>query len=159
MTLYYAISFMRFSVPDSGLYFEPVYCNYLGPFHEQFHHRNSNSTWISFCFQSRCSEVIVMKFCTWYDSCAVMACAKFCSNMIPYCGVTLKPIFPQIWIAMEKSFVKWTHVFRSVLILTKPSQWHHMSVNLKPWATQLFVQQLVYTNNKENIKTLHHWVF
>ena len=30
-----------------------------------------------------------------------MACAKFCSNMISYNGVSLKPIFHQIWIMME----------------------------------------------------------
>ena len=33
-----------------------------------------------------------MKFCTWHDSCAVVACAKFCSDMILYNGFTLKPI-------------------------------------------------------------------
>ena len=32
-----------------------------------------------------------MKFCAWHDSCAVVACAKFCSEMIPYYGVTSKP--------------------------------------------------------------------
>ena len=35
-----------------------------------------------------------MRFCTWYDSCAVVACAKFCSDMMSYYGVTLKPYFP-----------------------------------------------------------------
>ena len=33
--------------------------------------------------------------------------AKFCSNVIPYNGVTLKPIFHQIWIRMEKLVMKW----------------------------------------------------
>ena len=37
--------------------------------------------------------MIVAKYCTWHDSCAVVACAKHCSDMIPYNGVTLKPIF------------------------------------------------------------------
>ena len=45
---------------------------------------------ISFCSHQSCIEVITTKFCTWQDSCAVVACAKFCSDMIPYSGVTLK---------------------------------------------------------------------
>ena len=64
------------------------------PFHKRFFNRYSNSMKISFCSYSCCSEVITMKFCTWHDSCAVVACAKFYSDMIPYNGVTLKPIFP-----------------------------------------------------------------
>ena len=32
---------------------------------------------------------------------------KNCSDMLPYNGVMLKPMFHQIWIMMEKSFVKW----------------------------------------------------
>ena len=42
--------------------------------------------------------LIAMKFCTLHDSCAVVPHAKFCSNMISYCGVTLKPIFNSFWI-------------------------------------------------------------
>ena len=53
------------------------------------------------------NEVIAMKLCTSHDSCAVMACAKFCSSMIPYYGFKLKPILHGIWIAMEKLFMKW----------------------------------------------------
>ena len=59
-----------------------------------------------------CTELIAVKFCTWHDSCTVMACAKFCSDIIPYNGVTLKPMFYQIWITMEKIFcemVPWPH--------------------------------------------------
>ena len=33
-----------------------------------------------------------MKFCTWDHSCAVVACAKYYSNMIPYNGATLNKI-------------------------------------------------------------------
>ena len=46
-------------------------------------------------------------FCTWHDSCAVIACAKFHSDIIPYNGVTVKLIFHRIRIMMEKLFVKW----------------------------------------------------
>ena len=41
-----------------------------------FHH-NSNSTKISFGCHSNSYQVIITKFCTCHDSCAVMACAKF----------------------------------------------------------------------------------
>ena len=50
----------------------------------------------------KCVEVIAMKFCTWHDS-----CAKFCSDIIPYNGDTLKLFFHLMWITMVKLFVKW----------------------------------------------------
>ena len=78
-----------------------------GPFLERFFQNNSDSMKISFCSQPRCSEVIAMKFRTWHGSCAVVPCAKFCSHMIPYNGMTLKLICHRICIMMEKSFVKW----------------------------------------------------
>ena len=60
----------------------------VGLFHGRFFHHNSNSMKISW------------KCCTWHDSCAVVACAKFCSDMVYYNWVKLKPIFNQIWITM-----------------------------------------------------------
>ena len=65
-----------------------------------FHH-NSNSQEISLCSHPSCNEVIATKFCTCHDSCAVMACAKFCSDMILCNDLTLKPIFYWICITME----------------------------------------------------------
>ena len=56
---------------------------------------------ISFSSHLNCSKVIAIKFCTWHDSCAVVASEKFCRNMTPYNGVTLKPIFHRICIMME----------------------------------------------------------
>ena len=53
-----------------------------------------------------CSKVIAIKFCTWHNSCTVVACAKFWRDMIAYNEVTLKPIFHQIWITIGKLFVK-----------------------------------------------------
>ena len=41
------------------------------------------------------NEVIAIKFCTRHD-CVVMACAKFCSDMTPCNGVTLKQISHRI---------------------------------------------------------------
>ena len=61
----------------------------------------------SIILSSKCIKVITMKFCTWHNNCAFVACGKFCSNTIPYNEVTLKPIFHRIWITLEKSFMKW----------------------------------------------------
>ena len=72
-----------------------------GAFHEAFFHRNSNSRQTSFCSHLRYTTLVAIKFCTWHDSCAVVACAK-CSDMIPYNGVTLKQICHRIWIRMDK---------------------------------------------------------
>ena len=52
-------------------------------------------------------EVITMKFCIWHDSCAVVTCAKFYSDMALYNRFSLRLIFHQIWNTMEKSFAKW----------------------------------------------------
>ena len=66
-------------------------------------------SYYKFCSHSSCRKVITRKFCTCHDSCAVLACAKFCSVMILSCyGITLKSIFHWIWNMMEKSFVKST---------------------------------------------------
>ena len=54
------------------------------PFHKHFYHHNSDLMKISFCSYQRCSEVIAMKFCTCHDNTAVMACAKCCSDIVPY---------------------------------------------------------------------------
>ena len=53
-----------------------------------------------------------LKLCTWLDNCAVVACAKLCSEIITCKGVTLKQNFHRIWIMLEKWFVKlasWLH--------------------------------------------------
>ena len=60
------------------------------PFHKSFFQRNSNLLEISFCSHPSGSEVIAMKFCIWHDSSAVVACAKFCSDMITNNWVTVK---------------------------------------------------------------------
>ena len=48
-----------------------------------------------FCLNPNCSGVIAMKFCTWHDSCTVMARAKFCSDMVPCNEVTLHEVLLQ----------------------------------------------------------------
>ena len=67
-----------------------------------FHH-NSNVMEISFCSRPKPNEVIATRFCTWRDSCAVVACAKFCCDMIISNWITAKCICHRIWIVMEIS--------------------------------------------------------
>ena len=68
-----------------------------GSFHERFFHRISNLMKISFCSHLSGSKVIAMKVCTCHDSSAVMACGKFCGDMINHKESTLKHIFHRIW--------------------------------------------------------------
>ena len=47
-------------------------------------------------------KVISVKFCAWHDSYTIVACVKFCSDMVPNDGVTQNPKnFPWIWITAE----------------------------------------------------------
>ena len=62
---------------------------------------------ISFCSHPNSNEVIAMKFCTWQDSCAIVACATFCCDMITNNWLTAEWNFHQILIVMGKSLVKW----------------------------------------------------
>ena len=62
---------------------------------------------ISFCSHSNTNKVIATKFGTWHDSWAVVACAKFCSDMITGNWIRAKWNVHRIWIVMEKSLVKW----------------------------------------------------
>ena len=57
-------------------------------------HRNSNPMEISSCSHPGCEQATALKFSIWHNGCAVFACAKFCNEMIPYYGVTLKIKFP-----------------------------------------------------------------
>ena len=46
------------------------------------------------------------KFCTWHDSCAVVACAKICCDLMASNGITIRRSFHRIWTAGKKSLVK-----------------------------------------------------
>ena len=59
-------------------------------FMEDFSIHNWISMEIPFCCHPSCCKVIISKFCTWYDSCAVVTCTKFCSNIVTHSGVTQK---------------------------------------------------------------------
>ena len=62
--------------------------NFMKIYNARNHIYDENFKEISFSSHPSCNEAVAMKFCTWHDSCAVMACAKCCSN-IPYNRVTL----------------------------------------------------------------------
>ena len=62
---------------------------------------------ISFCSHPNNDIVIATIFGTWHDSWAVVACAKFCRDMITSNWIKAKWNFHRIWIVMEKSLVKW----------------------------------------------------
>ena len=78
-----------------------------------------------------CSEVIVLKFCTWHDSTAVQNFVQLWYP-IPHNGVTLKPIFYWIWITMENRSwnkpqisIPYTCVLPWHLLCTYPSFHQH----------------------------------
>ena len=59
-----------------------------------FHSHLNSYTWIA------------KKFCTWHDSCTVVACAKICCDLIVSNGITVRQSFHLIWIVGKKSLVK-----------------------------------------------------
>ena len=63
---------------------------------------------MEFSFHSHLNSntVIATKFCTWHDSCAVVACAKICCDLMASNGVMTRRSFHRIWIAGKKSLVK-----------------------------------------------------
>ena len=56
-------------------------------------HPNLNSIETSFCSCRSCGKGIGMAFCTWHDDSSVVACAEFCSDIIPD-KTCAKTIFP-----------------------------------------------------------------
>ena len=75
-----------------SIHFKIISLEFRSPFCEWFFHRKSNLMESLFYSHPSCNQVITLKFCTWHDSCDGMTCAKFCSNMILYNGVTLNQI-------------------------------------------------------------------
>ena len=52
------------------------------------------------------NTVIATKFCTWHDSCAVMAYAKICCNLMAGNGITVRRSFHRIRISGQKLLVE-----------------------------------------------------
>ena len=80
------------------------------PFLKRFFHCNSNSMEISFHSHHDYDTMIATNFCAWQDSCAVVACAKICCDLMTSNGITPRRSFHRIWIAGKKSLVKQAHM-------------------------------------------------
>ena len=86
------------------------------PFHWRIFHRNSNSMEISFHSHLDSNTVIATKFCTWHDSCAVVACAKLCCDLMASNGIMARRSFHRIWIAGKKTLVKRAPVYTQQVV-------------------------------------------
>ena len=80
---------------------------------------NFNLMGISLFCHPNYNHLITTKFCTCHDSIAVVACAKFCSNIRSRNEATMKWIFYQIWFWRGKLLVKWVPVLMVQLMSCK----------------------------------------
>ena len=107
------------------------------PFHQQFYHRNSNSMKISFHSHLDSDTMIVTNVWIWHDSCAVVACAKICCDLMTANGITARWSFHRIWITgkngpldvFKYSYMEyccWWRIHRILPILI--SSWISMSL-------------------------------
>ena len=80
---------------------------FRGSFHQCFFHLNLNLMEIYFCSHVNSSKITAMKFCTWHDSFAVVACAKSCIDIVAKNMITLNQNFHWIRITVGKLLVKW----------------------------------------------------
>ena len=76
--------------------------------------------WVGLFYNNN-NIVIATIFGTWHDSWAVVACAKFCCDVIISNWIRAKWNFHHIWIVMKKSLVKWVPV--SLHCITKAVLW------------------------------------
>ena len=89
--------FNSFSVWTTAVFSQVEVGSRTGPrFTNVFFHRNSNSMEISFYSHLDSITVIATKFCTWHDSCAVVACAKICCDLMASNGVIARRSFYRI---------------------------------------------------------------
>ena len=87
-----------------------------GPLHEPFFFCNSNLIENWFQCNSVVGYVNAIKFSTWHDSTAVMACAKFDSDHFNTSGMSTEWNFYWIWIAMDPwpTFLCFSSVYHSL---------------------------------------------
>ena len=77
---------------------------YRVPFHWRFFHRDASSMEISFWFHIKSNKVIAIRFCSWHDRCAVVACATFCGDLMASNWIKAKQNFYQIWTKSKTTF-------------------------------------------------------
>ena len=76
-----------------------------------------------------------MKFCTWHDSCVVVACINFCRDMTPCNGFTPKPLFQVMrWVKVKCSYT-WHTFFQWWMQVWK---WANQ-MEKKLWSRHYFV--------------------
>ena len=133
-----------------------------GPFHEFFFKFNSNLVTISFWSHPSWREVTPIKFCTWYDSCTIVACAKLCSDIIPCNGVTPNKLSIEFY--NWKLYAKWAPVKMKFAILiihcglvvfccliNVLSRSTMLPVLLMTWLTQINTVSAITLNPRQNI--------
>ena len=81
-----------------------------------------------FCSHPNAKNVIITKFCTCHNSCAVVAHAKVCSDQIANDEIMAKNIFHQIWFMMEKLSVKWA---RKLVLKYQQIKYHIYKTSFK----------------------------
>ena len=86
----------------------------------RFSHCNSNLIELSFWSHLNSNKVIPTKFCTWHDSCAVVACAKICCDLMASYWIKARWIFHRIWIASKNPYINNCNIsgsFKELMII------------------------------------------
>ena len=92
----------------------------------------SNSTENFFCCNSIPGNHITTKFCTYHDSTAVVACAKFCRDHLIRIWMRAKQNCYQIQITKAKMLVKWDMLFPYGVLMDTWSKILPLSVSTPP---------------------------
>ena len=101
------------------------------------------------------NTVIATKFCTWHDSCAVMACAKICCDLMSGNGITARPSFYRIWIAGKKSGPRF-----SWIIATWPAYFNKLIETLIQGTSYgNFLFQGIRVTLHDHHGTSNHWQY
>ena len=78
-----------------------------GPFCKYFIYHNSDMMESPFWSHLFSNILVATKFCTWHDSCAVVACAKICCDLVAINWITYNKVkLRQIWIVSKEVAVK-----------------------------------------------------
>ena len=105
---------------------------------------------IWFLYHLDSNTVIATKFCTWHDSCAVVACAKICCDLMASNGIIARRSFHRIWITGKKSLVKRApgDVINDVMNVHLYNCSHNVMIHMhKKFDDDIFARCLVIMNN------------
>ena len=116
-------------------------------FHWQFFHRIQIRWKFGFTL---ISILIATIFCTWHDSCVVVACAKICCDLMAGNGITARRNFHRIWFAGKKSLVK-----RAPGHTTNPPS----PPNVTFGSSDMLIYIGVFSIKNRNVKLVHLFSF